>query len=248
MKWIEAVADAVQVPETAGPLNKLCVSLQDTESLIEEGHQLFFGLSDDGKKYLLKHRLSVVCRLSTGKVSVKNCKGGSNHSIGGTILRWVAFCYNGLRNDQANTKYWMKRADAMLNVKNSSRETRDSLEELLEEAKDNLVVAPEEEVLARLVDALKDDSLPEESNAVASLEKPTFIHNLFMNADVDEDSSDTEHINSPKVDITNDPEAEGVRKSIEDASSTSVRTRGRTQRSLMGFVESNSRNNIVVPE
>jgi hypothetical protein len=170
VKWIESVCAAVFAPEP--PMNKLCISIHDAGVLVEEGRKLFFGLPDESKKYLLHHRLSVNSRSSTGNVHVKNCKGGSNHSIGCSVLRWVAFCYNGLRNDLISTDSWMKRVNEADDV--------DTLRNLLTKAKCDLVVSPDEDVLMYVSRAVSDGC---SSYVKGDDERKNYIlsHDLFTN-------------------------------------------------------------------
>ena len=51
MKWIEAVSSAVYVLNAGSLLTKLCIPFDDTMRLIHEGHKIFFGLTDESKKY-----------------------------------------------------------------------------------------------------------------------------------------------------------------------------------------------------
>lgn len=178
MSWIELVASKMFVPsivDKTSPLDRLCISLNDTKSLIDEGHRLFFSITDESKKYLLKHRLSVVTRESTGNVTVKRCKGGSNLSTGGTILRFVAFCYNSLRNDFASTMHWMKKADTLLQSENLSSGSKVSFRDLIQDAQENLVVAPDLDLLRKITEKGK-----EYDHGTVREEKCTFVHNLLM--------------------------------------------------------------------
>jgi len=189
LNWIETVADAVFIPGSVhaeSPIHKQCLSLNDTERLIDEGHRLFFAITEESKKYLLKHRLSVVTRASTGNVTVKSCKGGKNLSIGGTVLRWIAFVYNGMRNDLASTLLWTKRVQAILGndqinggSQKSNGGAQKPLSNLLEEATEYLVVAPNEELLQEISRRLKEYSHTEMNRTVVP-EKWTFVHNLLL--------------------------------------------------------------------
>lgn len=177
VKWIESVANAVVVPYAdESSLDKSYISLSGSIDIINKGQLVFLGLPDESKKYLLDHRLSVNVRSSTGKIHVKNCKGGSNHSIGCTVLKWIAFCYNGLRNDLASTEFWTKRVDAALKPPNHTVE----LKTFLEEARDHLVISPDDAVLDNLISSISN-CLPATSDVdtSASSEIPVFLHNLL---------------------------------------------------------------------
>ena len=182
VKWIESVANAVVVPDkTESTLVQSCIPLNESINLINEGQYIFLGLPEESKKYLLDLRLSVNVRPSTGKIHVKNCKGGSNHSIGCTVLKWVAFCYNGLRNDLASTEFWMKRVDAALGNKKLPNAIT-ALKTFLEEAINHLVIAPDDDVLEELVSSISECSpvLPNEETIINSEMIPVFEHNLLM--------------------------------------------------------------------
>jgi len=181
VKWIENVANAAVTPDSPNSaLVQSCIPLKESIDLINEGQHIFLELPEESKKYLLDLKLSVNIRPSTGNIHVRNCKGGSNHSIGCTVLKWIAFCYNGLRNDLASTEFWIKRVDAALGQKKVSHDIA-TLESFLEEARKHLVIAPDDNVLARLVNSI-DECSPTPSNEetiVNSEITPIFEHNLL---------------------------------------------------------------------
>ena len=149
VKWVEKVASALYVPVSKEiQFEQSFISLEDSISLINEASKLFFEMSSESKKYLLAHRLSISARASTGKIHVKNCKGGSNHSIGCSVLRWLAFCYNGMRNDLATSEYWMKRCETILNKKRS--EEIAIYENLFLEVRNHLIIVPPLQLLSGL--------------------------------------------------------------------------------------------------
>jgi hypothetical protein len=171
VKWIESVAEAVFIPEPF--MNKVCISVHDAKLLIENGRKVFFELTDESKKYLLHHRLSVNTRSSTGNVHVKNCKGGSNHSIGCSVLRWVAFCYNGLRNDLISTELWTNKAKQTTDV--------ETLRSLLDEARYDLIISPDINILehvTRAVDGHSTAAVKEEDE----MKNFSLKHNLFSSS------------------------------------------------------------------
>jgi hypothetical protein len=170
VKWIENVAKAVFTPHPF--VNKFCISVHDAKLLIEDGRKIFFGLPDESKKYLFGHRLSVNCRSSTGNVHIKNCKGGSNYSIGCSVLRWVAFCYNGLRNDLLSTELWTNIANQATDI--------ETLLNLLNEARCDLVVSPDSEVLERLYRNVDSDSTAPLVKGEDKMPNFSLKHNLFF--------------------------------------------------------------------
>ena len=149
VKWVEKVASALYVPVSEEiQFEQSFISLEDSISLINEASKLFFEMPSESKKYLLAHRLSISARASTGKIHVKNCKGGSNHSIGCTVLRWLAFCYNGMRNDLATSEYWIKRCETILNKKRT--EEIAVYENLFLEVRNHLIIVPPLQLLSEL--------------------------------------------------------------------------------------------------
>ncbi len=181
LHWIEKVAAAVFIPGqvyVGSPICKQCLSLADTERLTEEGQRIFFAITEESKKYLLKHRLSIVTRASTGNVTVKSCKGGKNLSIGGTVLKWIAFVYNGIRNDLASTLLWTKKVEGIISNDQISSGIPKSLLKMLQKAREHLAVAPNEQLLSDLLNKLKEYKHPVTQGEPAS-EKHNFIHNLL---------------------------------------------------------------------
>ncbi len=184
--WAEKMEESLIEPsDDDGSLDKIHMSIEDTESLIEEGHEIFSDLSEDCRKFLLQLRLSVFVRSGTLRLSVKSCKGGSNHSIGGTVLRWVAFCLNSLRNDLASTMHWSKRANNAIG-KDASISNLFTLTDLLQEANDFLMVSPDQEILRKITKMLKDNSMPvkggDKSASLQNGGNHVFVHNLLMDS------------------------------------------------------------------
>eukprot|EP00557_Chaetoceros_sp_GSL56_P007588 CAMPEP_0176499518 /NCGR_PEP_ID=MMETSP0200_2-20121128/12972_1 /TAXON_ID=947934 /ORGANISM="Chaetoceros sp., Strain GSL56" /LENGTH=1648 /DNA_ID=CAMNT_0017897947 /DNA_START=217 /DNA_END=5163 /DNA_ORIENTATION=+ len=168
VKWIESVADAVFTLQSF--MTKCCISAHDASLLIEDGRKIFFGLPDESKKYLLSHRLSVNSRPSTGNVHVKNCKGGSNYSIGCSVLRWVVFCYNALRNDLKSTELWTNKANQATDI--------EALRNLLNEARSDLLVLPDINTLEQIARVVDSHSTPIVKD-VDELYTFSLDHNLF---------------------------------------------------------------------
>eukprot|EP01083_Nonionella_stella_P298287 1012630_1 len=186
LNWIDRFGDALLEPfqPDATMLNKIHLSMEDAKLIIDEGHELFSNISDVSRKHLLKLRVSVFVRNGTGRISIKKCKGGLNHSVGGTVLWWSAFCYNSLRNDMATTLHWSKRAKSFLS-KSASISNLLALTGLHKEAEEFLMVAPDEEdIMTKIVETLNENSMPvDEELPVKGSEaenKPGFMHNLFQ--------------------------------------------------------------------
>ena len=119
------------------------MSSKDAEELVNDSTSLFFdGLTDDIKKYLSAHKVSISPRSGSGRVHVKNNKGGSIHSIGGTVLRWIAFMCNALKQDYTVSSQWTKLVKGYL-VKQQYEDNENTLRTLLTQMQD-LIVAPEE--------------------------------------------------------------------------------------------------------
>jgi len=176
LNWIDKVSNSLRDPiNEQSPFEKIYLSSKDAEELVNDSTSLFFdGLTDDIKKYLSAHKVSISPRSGSGRVHVKNNKGGSIHSIGGTVLRWIAFMCNALKQDYTVSSQWTKLVKGYL-VKQQSEDNENTLRTLLTQMQD-LIVAPEEELVSELLNRLVTSN---HSETWHSTSRSVFVHQLL---------------------------------------------------------------------
>jgi hypothetical protein len=174
--WISKVSTSLKDPtDEQSPFHKIYLSSKDTEELVKESTSLFFvALTDDIKKYLSAHKVCISPRSGSGRVHVKSNKGGSIHSIGGTVLRWIAFMFNALQQDLIVSSQWAKLAKGYM-AKPYSQDNENTLRTLFDQMQD-LVVAPEEEIVFQLLKRLQINNSSESAD---NNPNTVFVHQLL---------------------------------------------------------------------
>lgn len=181
LRWTEIFSSCLQHPKEYSLFDKISISSKDAALLVENAQDLFFhGLTDDIKKYLSEYKVSISPRTTSRRVHVKNNKGGSMHSMGGMVLRWIAFLFNALQQDLTQSLHWSKLTSGHL-IKHSSPENESNLDALLNQFYD-LVVVPDDDVIQQLLNRLGVDERLEKK---ACESHPVFLHRLLNHVSED---------------------------------------------------------------
>ena len=147
MQWISAAVewiDSLSSLMVFGEKAKLELSLENAEDLAISGASVLLGVEDLVKKSILRHKISLYTNEKTRNFSVKIARGGTTHSMGAYVLRWIEACFNGLRGDIYATYEFSRSVEEFsTELDDSSNPTIASLSEMRE----NLFVTPTKEVI-----------------------------------------------------------------------------------------------------
>lgn len=140
VQWIESLSSLMVFGKKA----KLELSLENAEDLAISGATVLLGVEDVVKKSILRHKISLYTNEKTRNFSVKIARGGTTHSMGAYVLRWIEACFNGLRGDIYATYEFTRSVEEFSSeLDDLSIATIASLSEM----KDNLFVTPTKEVI-----------------------------------------------------------------------------------------------------
>ncbi len=135
--WIESLSSLMAF----GKNGKLELSLENAEELAISGSSILLGVEDVVRKCILRHKISLYTNDKTRNFSVKVARGGITHSLGAYVLRWIEYCFNGLRGDIYATYEFTKSVENFSSQNGSCREAIRALSEI----KANLFVSPAKE-------------------------------------------------------------------------------------------------------
>ena len=186
IEWVENVSTYLKI----GPYGKYQLSFEDTENLIILGSNIFLDVDDVVKRTMSKYKIGIHANRNTRYFAVKIAKGGATHSIGGYVLRWIEFCFNGLRGDLYLSNELDKKlldlyvesskesASGASGASGAISNTTSSIKELLQEAKTNLLILPDTQTMIK-AQAILDESMDINHDDVPKNEE--LNHNLIMN-------------------------------------------------------------------
>lgn len=141
VQWIESVVSKIKVSD------QLHISLKDAEELAITGSDLFLNIEDKVKRSFSRHKIVLYTNKNTRNFSVRMARGGATHSVGGYTLRWIEFCFNSLRGDIFLHKDFVRKVDSFRSLDDMSISSLKTLSIIVEEAKSNLLIPPDQETI-----------------------------------------------------------------------------------------------------
>lgn len=115
VSWIDALRDNIVawnppqvgvVPPTAAHGSKLVLPSLAARKLLSQGETILLNVPDDLRKTLRRHKVYVSANNKDGKLTVKSNKGGAQHAVGVTAIRWCPFLFESLKADVAKLDVW----------------------------------------------------------------------------------------------------------------------------------------------
>lgn len=202
--WIEDLKSAVEntSPFKGAGSDKLTIPSSDAKRLLGRGNDLFLEFTDDLRRTLAVHKISLSTNKQTERLTVVIGKGGALHSLGGTAIKWCPLLLDWLKADVERTADWEAKVgdatrafQAMIEKEKVSpsydRETvyrcvqfREKVSLLLDQGRDSLVVSPQKTSVTSLL-ALQTkldsraDSLLLESERSLGLDVKTLVKSRF---------------------------------------------------------------------
>lgn len=137
VRWVESLSSQM----VFGKNGKLELSLPKAEELAVSGASILLGVEDVVRKCILRHKISLYTNDKTRNFSVKVARGGITHSIGAYVLRWIEYCFNGLRGDIYETYRFTQSVENFPPEDGSYEEAIESMSDI----RANLFVSPTKE-------------------------------------------------------------------------------------------------------
>jgi len=116
VNWIQSLRTAVAVNSYAAGagVDRLVVSESDARKIFDNGRCFFLKVPDDLRKTLSNHRIFLSTNRVDEKIRVVFKKGGADHSVGGTAIRWCPFLFDSLREDISSLEIWKSQVEKVL--------------------------------------------------------------------------------------------------------------------------------------
>lgn len=158
IQWVQSLKEAVINESSFSCVNALSIPAESARQLITVGNDIFLdGVSEDIRKTLSVHKISLSTNKQTNKLTVLIGKGGAHHSIGGVFIKWCPLLHEWLKEDFIRLTEWETRvtlhshnfkqppADAIVDEDELYRIYLflEDTERLLEEGRSTLVVTPQ---------------------------------------------------------------------------------------------------------
>ncbi len=160
ISWIEIIASKL----TIGHRGKMQLSSEDAEDLVLMGSKIFLEIEDVIKRCMAKYKIVLYANKQTRYFTVTIVRDGAIHSIGGYVLRWVEFCFNGLRGDIYKTSQLEQKLQSYCPRNNESVSASEELSELVEEAEEDLFIPPARKVMENVYNVLRSSNITIQSN------------------------------------------------------------------------------------
>ena len=202
--WIDDLSKAVDDIssfKSAGS-KKLVIPSSDAKRLLDRGHDLFIEFTDDLRRTLAVHKISLSTNKQTERLTVVIGKGGALHSVGGTAIKWCPLLLEWLKADVERQRDWESRAigtgrsfHEMTSKYNAlaaeDKETiyrwlqfRDRVSLLVDEGRDSLVVTPQKTIVTNLLNLQSRldawvDKIMTDSKASLGVDAKTLIKGRF---------------------------------------------------------------------
>lgn len=179
INWIENIASKL----TIGHRGKMQLSSEDAEDLVVMGSKIFLEIEDIIKRCMIKYKIVLYANKQTRYFTVTIARGGAIHSIGGYVLRWVEFCFNGLRGDIYLASQLEQKLQSYCPENNDSvSTTSEKLSELVEEAEEDLLIPPTREVMENVYNVLRSSNIAIQNNKEKKSDSTIhFSHELIDN-------------------------------------------------------------------
>ena len=106
--WIQDLKEAVDDTSSAKShgSGKLAIPSSDAKELLERGNNLFLEFTDDVRRTLAAHKISLSTNKQTERLTVVIGKGGALHSLGGTAIKWCPLLLEWLKADVERLEEW----------------------------------------------------------------------------------------------------------------------------------------------
>lgn len=167
--WIvKAVAWIDDLESVVEDSDKLAIPNVDAKRLLARGNDLFLEFTDDIRRILAVHKISLSTNKQTERLTVVIGKGGAMHSLGGTAIKWCPLLLEWLKADLERLGDWTAKAvDAAKEFQTMAakeatsqtpdRETinrwfqlRERVSLVLDEGQESLVIAPQRSNITNL--------------------------------------------------------------------------------------------------
>lgn len=107
-EWIETLSAAVVSDSTS----QLVITVEDARKILQDGRDVLYGVADEVQDSLALKQISI--RANPNKYSIVVLKGGAMTSTGGSLLRWAALLFEGLRADVKRESVWRESANKLI--------------------------------------------------------------------------------------------------------------------------------------
>ena len=106
--WIEELKKSVDDTSSCkgSGTDKLVIPSSDAKRLVDQGNGLFLEFTDDLRRTLAAHKISLSTNKQTERLTVVIGKGGAMHSLGGTAIKWCPLLLEWLRADVERLQEW----------------------------------------------------------------------------------------------------------------------------------------------
>lgn len=107
-EWIAALSAAV----VSDSESQLVIPVENARKILQDGRDILYSVADEVMDSLALKQISI--RAKPNKYSVVVLKGGAMTSTGGSLLRWAALLFEGLRADVRREAAWRERTDRLI--------------------------------------------------------------------------------------------------------------------------------------
>lgn len=107
-EWIEALSGAVICDSES----QLVITVDNAKKILQEGRDVLYSVADEVQDSLALKQISI--RPNPNKYSIVVLKGGAMTSTGGSLLRWAALLFEGLRADVKREAVWREAAEGII--------------------------------------------------------------------------------------------------------------------------------------
>jgi hypothetical protein len=108
-EWIEMLSSGV----ICDGESQLSIPVDNARNILEQGRSVLYSVPDEVQDSLAMKQISI--RPKPNKYSIVVLKGGAMTSPGGSLLRWAALLFEGLRSDVKKESVWRANADNLIN-------------------------------------------------------------------------------------------------------------------------------------
>lgn len=108
-EWIEALSAAIRTDSES----QLVITVDNACRLLTQGRDVLYSVADEVQDTLAIKQVKIRCKPE--KYSIVINKGGAMNSPGGSLLRWAALLFEGLRADVKKESAWRAKAESLVN-------------------------------------------------------------------------------------------------------------------------------------
>jgi len=155
-QWVEEIEKAVTDYSSLDGYKRtrLFIDFNSATRILMKGEDIFFNIEDVTKEILRAQKISI--RLTPQRIAVVVLKGGVANSPGAHLLRWGALLYGCIKSDVDRAEDWEHRAstaietyksfslDGSISHLGNATRFRDNVENLIDEAVNDLTIQNEE--------------------------------------------------------------------------------------------------------